>query len=143
MTCEEASNNLGFGYSWPFAGTESDKLTDGKPLQLQLHEPTPEGYPLVVVDPNNPIDAAVSHTLTAGVRKVAAEPGQEYVDGNGLLWTLDGNNVWRPITPSIVFVNENPFTTYLGPLVFDMTPTTGGLFAWDIGGSYTQIGAAI
>jgi hypothetical protein len=61
---------------------------------------------------------------TAGKVPVGAEEG-------------DGSFRWQDL---VAVVHTAP-TTYAGPLVFDDSATTGGLYAW-VGSSYTKIGPA-
>ena len=46
-----------------------------------------------------------------------------------------------PVTSSIVTVVTAPPSAYVGPLVFDTTATTGGLYAWT-GSAYEKVGLA-
>jgi hypothetical protein len=70
-----------------------------------------------------------------------------FLDDNGTD-RLDGTLVFanaanQPISAATVWVTVTTSapTTYVSPLVFDSTGTTGGLYAWD-GAAYQKVGLA-
>lgn len=70
-----------------------------------------------------------------------------FLDDNGTD-RLDGTLVFasataQPIGAGTVWVTviHAPPTTYVSPLMFDDTGTTGGLYAWT-GSAYTKVGLA-